>query len=199
GRRFGSHPRRGPAGTDGLLLSGFRSLCLSDALQRRRVRPVSARSDGLRPPLRRVGSRHPEGAVSGRCHLARAGRESRRGVCRTGSQSTARRQIALVDGQCGEGFRGRKLQSQKGPPRGQRVLLRTNPFGGRAEVSLVLLIPDGVGARNFLIGPFLRLACENWTTHVFHNIPEDRLTTYANGLSAMVHWREFDAYRETPV
>ncbi len=66
-------------------------------------------------------------------------------------------------------------------------------------MSLVLLIPDGVGARNFLIGPFLRLACENWTTHIFHHIPEDRLATYADGLSEKIHWREFDAYRETPV
>ncbi|MGH9935289.1 MAG: hypothetical protein ACREAM_03530 [Blastocatellia bacterium] len=66
-------------------------------------------------------------------------------------------------------------------------------------MSLVLLIPDGVGVRNFLIGPFLRLACENWPTHVFHHIPEDRLAAYANGLGENVRWREFDAYRETPV
>lgn len=66
-------------------------------------------------------------------------------------------------------------------------------------MSLVLLIPDGVGVRNFLIGPFLRLACENWPTHVFHNIPEDRLAAYANGSGEKAHWRELDAYRETPL
>ncbi len=66
-------------------------------------------------------------------------------------------------------------------------------------MSLALLIPDGVGARNFLIGPFLRMACENWETHIFHHIPENRLATYSNGLSEKIHWREFDDYRETPV
>jgi hypothetical protein len=72
-------------------------------------------------------------------------------------------------------------------------------------VSLVLLIPDGVGVRNFLIGPFLRLACESWPTHVFHNIPEGRLSTFAdganglNGLRERAHWRALDAYRETPM
>ena len=72
-------------------------------------------------------------------------------------------------------------------------------------MSLVLLIPDGVGVRNFLIGPFLRLACENWPTHVFHKIPEDRLAAFTNdasglnGLRERVDWRELGAYRETPL
>lgn len=72
-------------------------------------------------------------------------------------------------------------------------------------MSLVVLIPDGVGVRNFLIGPFLRLASENWQTHVFHNIPEDRLAAFTgaasglNGLRERVHWRALSAYRETPV
>jgi hypothetical protein len=66
-------------------------------------------------------------------------------------------------------------------------------------MSLVLLVPDGVGARNFLIGPFLRLACENWPTHVFHQIPEGWLATYANGLGEEIHWRELAPYRETPI
>ena len=66
-------------------------------------------------------------------------------------------------------------------------------------MNLVLLIPDGVGARNFLIGPFLGLARETWTTYVFHPIPERHLAAYGNGSSEEVRWREFHPYRETPL
>ncbi len=66
-------------------------------------------------------------------------------------------------------------------------------------MSLVLLIPDGVGARNFLIGPFLRLACASWPTHIFHSIPERHLAAYGNGLNDQLRWQEFVPYRETPI
>jgi hypothetical protein len=66
-------------------------------------------------------------------------------------------------------------------------------------MSLALLIPDGVGARNFLIGPFLKLACENGPAHVFHQIPEDRLSIYANGAGGKVQWSELSPFRETPL
>ena len=60
----------------------------------------------------------------------------------------------------------------------------------------VILLPDGVGVRNFLLGPFLRLLSESATPHVFHAIPVDSLETYKHGLNGNVHWASMLTYRE---
>jgi hypothetical protein len=63
-------------------------------------------------------------------------------------------------------------------------------------MSMLLLIPDGVGVRNFLIGPFLRLASEAGPVTVLHQIPDEHLHRYDDG---RVRWETFAPYRETPL
>ena len=59
----------------------------------------------------------------------------------------------------------------------------------------VLLIPDGVGVRNFLIGPFLHLASELDECHVLHVIPDGLLPNYRNG-NKNVGWHTLFPYAE---
>lgn len=46
-------------------------------------------------------------------------------------------------------------------------------------MKLALLIPDGAGIRNFLVGPFLRHAAAKGSVTVFHQIPEELVPLYA--------------------
>lgn len=62
----------------------------------------------------------------------------------------------------------------------------------------VLLIPDGVGVRNFLIGPFMHLAGEMDECHVLHSIPDDLLPDYRNG-NRSVGWHPLLPYAESPL
>lgn len=62
----------------------------------------------------------------------------------------------------------------------------------------VLLIPDGVGVRNFLIGPFMHLASEMDECHVLHVIPDGLLPSYRNG-NKNVGWHPLLPYTETPL
>lgn len=62
----------------------------------------------------------------------------------------------------------------------------------------MLLIPDGVGARNFLLGPFMRLATELDECHVLHVIPDELLSAYRNG-AGNVGWHRLLPYNETPL
>ncbi|HMV83902.1 MAG TPA: hypothetical protein PLD20_19990 [Blastocatellia bacterium] len=62
----------------------------------------------------------------------------------------------------------------------------------------VLLIPDGVGVRNFLIGPFMHLAEELDECHVLHGIPDALLPKYRNG-NQNVGWHPLLPYTETPL
>jgi len=66
-------------------------------------------------------------------------------------------------------------------------------------VNLVLLIPDGVGVRNFLIGSFLRQASEEGRCSILHFIPEDQLTTHYAQLTAEVNCGSLTPYDETPL
>ena len=73
-----------------------------------------------------------------------------------------------------------------------------------ASGTLGVLIPDGIGVRNFVLGPFLQQAARRWQLHVFHAIPEDPLdvlTETANGTNARdggVHWHRLQTYRDRP-
>jgi len=63
----------------------------------------------------------------------------------------------------------------------------------------VILIPDGVGLRNLVLGPFLRLVGREGQACVLHVVPEGRLPTFADGLNGRVHWEPLVGYRETPL
>lgn len=60
-----------------------------------------------------------------------------------------------------------------------------------------LLIPDGVGARNFVLGPFLRHAAERGQVHALHSFPDDMLPLYTAGLNgnSNVQWHALSPYR----
>ncbi|MBS1790726.1 MAG: hypothetical protein JST85_23615 [Acidobacteria bacterium] len=66
-------------------------------------------------------------------------------------------------------------------------------------MTLTILIPDGVGVRNFVIGSFLRLACEAANCQVLHSIPDQLLPAYQNRLSPALKWERLIPYRETPL
>jgi hypothetical protein len=66
-------------------------------------------------------------------------------------------------------------------------------------MSVVLLIPDGVGVRNFLIGSFLGQTSERSDCHVLHSIPDDLLDTYRQGLDGRVGWERLRNFREPPL
>jgi hypothetical protein len=63
----------------------------------------------------------------------------------------------------------------------------------------VILLPDGVGIRNFLLGPFLRALSRYGKTTVFHPIPGELMPQYAGSLNANVDMRSFLPYRENPL
>ncbi len=67
----------------------------------------------------------------------------------------------------------------------------------RERLNLALLIPDGVGVRNFLIGPFLQLARQNGDCQVLHLIPEQIIAQYSQGTNGQIHWQAFADYRES--
>lgn len=61
----------------------------------------------------------------------------------------------------------------------------------------VVLVPDGIGVRNFILSPFLKRQAAAGDVHVVHQIPSNLLPMYQAGLQD-VHWHEFSPYRETP-
>jgi len=63
----------------------------------------------------------------------------------------------------------------------------------------VVLLPDGVGIRNFLLGPFLKLLTQHGKPTVFHPIPGEMLPLYTESLNASVDMRPFLPYREDPL
>jgi hypothetical protein len=68
---------------------------------------------------------------------------------------------------------------------------------------LSLLVPDGVGIRNFILGPFLRAASkaagETGTLHVLHGIPHDILPNYSSQLGRHVQWHSLIHYPDRPL
>ncbi len=66
-------------------------------------------------------------------------------------------------------------------------------------MNLLLLIPDGVGVRNFILGDFLRQASEKGPVYALHTIPENLLTAYSNGLGHKVQWQPLVPYGDKPL
>ncbi|MFN3324114.1 MAG: hypothetical protein ACK5AZ_11510 [Bryobacteraceae bacterium] len=63
--------------------------------------------------------------------------------------------------------------------------------------TIALLIPDGVGARNFLIGGFLPEAASVCDLACFHVVPDDLLCRYTNGLHDRVRWHPIVEFRQS--
>ncbi|MFL5733351.1 MAG: hypothetical protein ACJ78Q_09125 [Chloroflexia bacterium] len=61
-------------------------------------------------------------------------------------------------------------------------------------MTFALLIPDGVGTRNFVLGPFLRHASAKGQVHTLHTIPNDLLPIYSAELSDKVQWHTLNPY-----
>lgn len=63
----------------------------------------------------------------------------------------------------------------------------------------VVLVPDGIGVRNFILGRFLRQQAAAGEVHVLHQIPSNLLPVYQSGLDGSVQWHKFSSYQETPL
>jgi len=63
----------------------------------------------------------------------------------------------------------------------------------------VLLIPDGVGARNLVLGSFLTALAPQAGGLILHPIPEAHLAQYTTPWNGHYHWQELLPYRETPL
>lgn len=86
--------------------------------------------------------------------------------------------------------RRQKQQSKNIPKHKKVVPLMMKPL---------LLIPDGVGVRNFLLGSFLRELSAATETAVMHVVPDEQLASYETGLGNDIQWRSLIPYRESKV
>ncbi|WP_442508742.1 hypothetical protein SH528x_000273 [Novipirellula sp. SH528] len=66
-------------------------------------------------------------------------------------------------------------------------------------MNTVVLLPDGVGVRNFVLGNFLKLASNEGEVHTLHLIPDDLLKTYSADTNGSVHWHPLVRHRDRPV
>jgi hypothetical protein len=65
--------------------------------------------------------------------------------------------------------------------------------------SIAVLVPDGVGVRNFILGRFLTEMARSFRPHVFHNIPEHLLDRYTAPHGDSVAWQPMVPYLQTRV
>jgi hypothetical protein len=54
--------------------------------------------------------------------------------------------------------------------------------------SMILIVPDGVGIRNFVLGRLLRQLPSRMRTHVFHDVPDEILPRLQAGTNGEVGW-----------
>jgi hypothetical protein len=62
---------------------------------------------------------------------------------------------------------------------------------------LALLVPDGPGVRNFLLGAFLNEVAGKGAVTAFHQIPDDLVPLYAARVDRTIEWRPFVAQSDT--
>jgi hypothetical protein len=62
----------------------------------------------------------------------------------------------------------------------------------------LLLIPDGRGVRNFVLGPFLDAASRAGEVHVLHTVPESLLPAYRENTNGHVQWHPLASFRDRP-
>jgi hypothetical protein len=66
-------------------------------------------------------------------------------------------------------------------------------------MKIAVLVPDGMGVRNFVLGKFLRQLPEGTKADVFHTIPEKVLSRVQGEVNSQVEWHEMPAYRPNPL
>ena len=66
-------------------------------------------------------------------------------------------------------------------------------------MSLAVLVPDGVGVRNFVLGKFLRTVPASTRAAVIHAIPEQLLPKIAGELGENIAWERLFPYRPNPL
>src|SRR3990167_4697793 len=67
------------------------------------------------------------------------------------------------------------------------------------ESSIAVVLPDGVGVRNFVLGEFLNCASQHGHIHALHRIPEGALESYTAHTNGHVTWRPMLSTHEGPV
>lgn len=58
----------------------------------------------------------------------------------------------------------------------------------------VVIVPDGVGVRNFVLGKFLRCLPAQTEAHVFHSIPEEMLPRVAGAINGRAQWHKLKRF-----
>lgn len=72
--------------------------------------------------------------------------------------------------------------------------------GRTAPTKCVLLVPDGVGVRNFVLGNFLhRFKDRGGNVHALHVIPDPLIETMNPGLNGNVAWKPLLPYKQPPL
>src|SRR4051794_29351080 len=67
-------------------------------------------------------------------------------------------------------------------------------------MNILLLVPDGVGVRNFILGPFLSTATVDHKVDVLHNIPYEQVKKYERPeLQDSVHFHQVGEVRDRPL
>jgi len=66
--------------------------------------------------------------------------------------------------------------------------------------NVVLLTPDGIGVRNFVLGQFLRQASKKGqVVHILHIIPDNLLPNYSSTLNGHAQWHSLISYQDKPL
>src|SRR5947209_4933792 len=63
--------------------------------------------------------------------------------------------------------------------------------------SVAVLVPDGVGVRNFILGRFLNELARSFQPHVFHVIPDSLLPHYMGRADDSVEWHDMSPYQQS--
>jgi len=66
-------------------------------------------------------------------------------------------------------------------------------------MNLALLVPDGAGVRNFLLGRFLEAVCAEGAVTAFHQVPDQIVKDYAARLPDGVQWRTLISQSDSPL
>jgi hypothetical protein len=64
------------------------------------------------------------------------------------------------------------------------------------RTSAIVVVPDGVGVRNFVLGRFLRELAETFRPHVYHVIPDHLLPRYSSLTDSSVVWNQLLPYHQ---
>jgi hypothetical protein len=68
-----------------------------------------------------------------------------------------------------------------------------------SKPTIAVLVPDGVGVRNFVLGRFLTEMAQSFRPHVFHNIPEHLLNRYSEPHGDAAAWHPMVPYLQARV